>query len=97
MLPPGTSVCWKTQLHSRGLRGKIVAHISPGTSPAQAAPELLGLQWNQVKFTDPKRPRIRACYLIRREERSDHGTERITYYLPPVRVVQPVCDLRNKP
>ena len=97
MLAPGTSVCWKTQLHSRSLRGKIVAHISPGTSPAQAAPELLGLQWNQVKFGDPQRPRNRDCYLICREERTDHGTERTTYYLPPVRVVHPVCQVRTKP
>lgn len=96
MLSPGTAVCWKPSHQSAGLRGRIVAHISPGTSPAEAAPQILGLPWTHVKFADPRRPRARECYLIEREERSDHGTERVAYYLPPVRAVRPVCEARAK-
>lgn len=94
MLSPGTAVCWRPSQKSAGLRGKVVALVHPGTSPAQVAPQILGLQCIQVKFGDPQRPRSRACYLIQREERSDHGTERTTYYLPPVHAVRPVCDRR---
>lgn len=96
MLSPGTAVCWQAARSQSCLRGRIVAHVQPGTSPAEVAPELTGLKSTQVKFGDPSRPRIQAHYLICREERNERGTDQEIYYLPPVRSVEPVCEQRAR-
>lgn len=95
MLALGTAVCWSASQIGASLRGKIVAHILPGISPAQAAPEIVGLKWTQVKFGDPHRPRAKSHYLVRREERGECGKDRVTYYLPLVSAVQPVTAKRS--
>lgn len=97
MLSPGTAVCWQAPRHQSCLRGRIVAHVKPGTSPIQVAPELAGLKSTQVKFGDPSRPRMQAHYLICREERNDRGTDQAIYYLPSVRMVAPVRGQGGRP
>ena len=92
MLSPGTAVCWKAARHHSRLRGRVVAHIEAGSSPAQVAPELIGLKTTQVCFSDPRRPRQQAHYLIRREERNGRGMDQDVYYLPAARLVEPVRD-----
>ncbi len=97
MLSPGTAVCWQAARQKSCLRGRIVAHVKPGTSPAQVAPELVGLKSTQVKFGDPSRPRVQAHYLICREERNDRDMDQVIYYLPPARVVEPVRERGSRP
>lgn len=97
MLSPGTAVCWQAARHQSCLRGRIVAHVRPGTAPVQAAPELAGLKSTQVKFGDPSRPRMEAHYLIRREERNDRGTDQDIYYLPLASLVEPVRKQGGRP
>lgn len=97
MLNPGTAVCWQATRCRSCLRGRIVAHVKPGTSPAQVAPELAGLKSTQVKFGDPSRPRMQAHYLICREERNERGIDQAIYYLPPARSVEPVCGKGGRP
>lgn len=90
MLPLGTAVCWQAARKQKALRGRIVAVVTGGTAPAQAAPELIGLKTTQVKFGDPSRPRTQTHYLIIREEENDRGARQSVYYLPPARSVQTV-------
>lgn len=92
MLSPGTAVCWKAARHHCRLRGRVVAYVEAGSSPAQVAPELIGLKTTQVCFSDPRQPRQQAHYLIRREERNQRGTDQNVYYLPAARLVEPVRD-----
>lgn len=90
MLEQGTAVCWKTTATGASLRGKIVAVVGVGRSPVEVCPELARAKFTQVKFSDRFSPRAYTNYLISREERSDHGTERTTYYLRRVERVEAV-------
>ena len=90
MLPPGTTVCWTAARRHATLRGRIVAVVGAGTTPAQAAPEIIGLKTTQVKFSGLFKPRRYPHYVIMREERNDHGVDQCCYYLPLAHGVESV-------
>lgn len=82
MLSPGTIVCWKAARRDATLRGRIVAVVEADTTPAQAAPEIVGLKTTQVKFSGLHKPRLHPHYVVMREERTERGADQSRYYLP---------------
>lgn len=82
---------WQLVRRNTALRGRVIAVVAAGTAPTQAAPELLGLKYTQVKFSDPTKPRTRPHYVIKREEENQRGAIQSVYYLPPARSVAAVC------